>query len=334
MKMKRILAAVLMVTLLFSVPVFAVETSDLLIQEEVYSWGIKDIVKITNFTKYLDKAEYINRVDPEEYGYYEGTDIITDYIEAYGSTTISTTDPSAYIIVYKLKDVNGRLLFDANLGDIYPDMFYEEKGREQPFFDDPLTITEPGYYLIYKQYDAFDLSNILLKLVADDTQVVENEPPVVEEPVKEEPVEEVALPKQAIAKPTKSNVLVNGLPVKFEAYNINYNNYFKLRDLASVLSGSANNFEVTWDEVNQVINLVRGQAYTPVGGELTVGGNLADISAKLNESKIFVDGAEVDLAAYTINGNNYFKLRDVGEVMGFDVTWDEATQTIGIKTVE
>ena len=35
------------------------------------------------------------------------------------------------------------------------------------------------------------------------------------------------------------------------------------------------------------------------------------VTATLNRSPIYVDGSRVDLAGYTINGYNYFKLRDI-----------------------
>ena len=341
MKMRRILAVLLIATFILSTPALAVDTSDLLIQEEVYTWGTLDIMKITNFTKYLDKEDYVNAIYPEEYGYAEGTDIITHCIEVYGSTTISTSDPSAYVAIYRLKELDGKLRFDVVLDTIEGDMFYDSESGEPPVIGDPVTLTEPGYYLIYKQYDAFDLTYVFVKLVASEEEpVAVTEEEVVEEAVEEEAVEEeaaeepaeVVLAKEATAKPTTSNVLVDGVEVNFEAYNINDNNYFKLRDLAYILSKTANQFEVEWDAVNKVINLVRGQEYTPVGGEMEISEDLAEINASLNESKIFVDGEEIYLAAYTIDGNNYFKLRDVGQVMGFEVTWDSETKTIGINT--
>jgi len=133
------------------------------------------------------------------------------------------------------------------------------------------------------------------------------------------------------ATPTASKVLVNGSSVSFDAYTINGNNYFKLRDLAKVLSGTAKQFEVTWDGTNKVINLVSGSPYTAVGGELAAGDGLTK-SAVLNASAIYKDGIQVSLTAYTINGNNYFKLRDIGQAFDFGVTWDGAANTIRIDT--
>ncbi len=39
---------------------------------------------------------------------------------------------------------------------------------------------------------------------------------------------------------------------------------------------------------------------------------------------IYVDGRQVQMTAYNINGSNYVKLRDVGELVGFNVYWDGA----------
>ena len=41
---------------------------------------------------------------------------------------------------------------------------------------------------------------------------------------------------------------------------------------------------------------------------------------------IYLDGQRVELAAFTIDGSNYVKLRDVGELVGFNVYWDGAVQ--------
>ena len=37
---------------------------------------------------------------------------------------------------------------------------------------------------------------------------------------------------------------------------------------------------------------------------------------------IYLDGQRVELAAFAIDGSNYVKLRDVGELVGFNVYWD------------
>lgn len=136
----------------------------------------------------------------------------------------------------------------------------------------------------------------------------------------------------ATAVPTNSKIYVNDTEKGFEAYNINGNNYFKLRDLASVLNETEKQFEVTWDNVNNAISLIPNKSYTAVGGELTLSGKLENKQATLTSSKLYLNGNEISLTAYNIGGNNYFKLRDIGKAFDFGVNWDDKTQSIVITT--
>lgn len=130
---------------------------------------------------------------------------------------------------------------------------------------------------------------------------------------------------------TASSVLVNGEKKNFDAYSIGGNNYFKLRDLAYVLNGTEKQFGVGWNGADNAITLTSGAAYTPVGGEMAAGSSAAPSVAPAS-AKVLVDGKEVSLTAYSIGGNNYFKLRDIGELFNFGVGWDGATSTITIDT--
>lgn len=133
------------------------------------------------------------------------------------------------------------------------------------------------------------------------------------------------------ATPTVSKILVNGSNKSFDAYTISGNNYFKLRDLAYALNGSGKQFEVTWDSNKNAIDLIFGKTYTTVGGELSKGDGTSKI-AQTNTSAVYLNGIPATLTAYTINGNNYFKLRDIGKNFNFDVSWDSANNTIVIDT--
>ena len=137
--------------------------------------------------------------------------------------------------------------------------------------------------------------------------------------------------ESANALPTTSKVLVNGAEVSFDAYNINGNNYFKLRDLAYVLNGTQKQFEVTWDGKANAIGLIPGKAYTAVGAELAAGDGVSKTALACN-SAIYINGKPVTLTAYNINGNNYFKLRDIGTTFNFDVSWDGVNKVISIDT--
>lgn len=63
-----------------------------------------------------------------------------------------------------------------------------------------------------------------------------------------------------------------------------------------------------------------------VGAVLCGGAYAAGIVAQPTWQPIFVDGQQVEMEAYNINGNNYVKLRDIGKEVGFNVYWQEGVQ--------
>lgn len=133
-----------------------------------------------------------------------------------------------------------------------------------------------------------------------------------------------------VANPTSSAIYVDGEKVDFEAYNINGNNYFKLRDVAWALSGTDAQFNVTWNDAEGVINLIDGEDYGK-NGALSVGNGKVK-SATLNTAPIMKDGSYVNMTAYNIEGNNFFKLRDLGEQFDFVVGWDGSANAVTIDT--
>lgn len=149
---------------------------------------------------------------------------------------------------------------------------------------------------------------------------------------KVEKVKEVKKPAEIVkAAASASKILVNGKEVVFDAYLIAQNNYFKLRDLAKILSGSEKQFDVKWNGDKEAIELISDEPYKEVGGELQLGDGIAkEIIA--NTSKVYKDGKLVELQAYTINGNNYFKLRDIGKSFNIGISWDKDTSTVIVDT--
>ena len=56
------------------------------------------------------------------------------------------------------------------------------------------------------------------------------------------------------------------------------------------------------------------------------------MKATLSTNRILVDGQEVRLTAYNINGNNYVMLRDVGKTVGFEVYWDGDAKCVQVES--
>ena len=57
-------------------------------------------------------------------------------------------------------------------------------------------------------------------------------------------------------------------------------------------------------------------------GFTSVASAASAIMAAISNQPVYVDGQRVYLTAYQIGGNNYVKLRDIGEAVGFNVYWD------------
>ena len=134
------------------------------------------------------------------------------------------------------------------------------------------------------------------------------------------------------ANPTTSKVVINGVEKFFEAYNINDNNYFKLRDIAYVLSETDKKFAIDWQSETNTAILETEKEYVAVGGELTINSNFVSKNAVLSNTNIVLNNEPVVAKAYLIDGNNYFKLRDLGNILDFSVEWEQETQTVIVST--
>jgi len=63
-----------------------------------------------------------------------------------------------------------------------------------------------------------------------------------------------------------------------------------------------------------------------LGAVLTGGAVAAGVMAEPSWSPIYVDGQQVQMTAYNIAGNNYVKLRDIGQAVGFNVYYQNGVQ--------
>ncbi|MBR5701000.1 MAG: redoxin family protein [Oscillospiraceae bacterium] len=127
---------------------------------------------------------------------------------------------------------------------------------------------------------------------------------------------------------------IDGENAPVTAYNIDGYNYFKLRDVACLLSDTPACFSVEYREETNSIHIVTGEPYSPIGGELqTIG--MGEKQAERSAQTLYINGRKVSfLTAYNIEGYNYFKLRDLGSAMGFKVDYDEESRTMLILTAE
>ena len=135
------------------------------------------------------------------------------------------------------------------------------------------------------------------------------------------------------ARLSAQGLIVDGAAVECEKYNIDGSNYFKLRDLAMLLNGTGSQFDVGWDSASGVVSITTNHAYTsPNGHELEYGMDNS-ATARISAQTILIDGVlQSDLTVYSIGDSNFFKLRELGDKLGFTVDYDEATNTAIISS--
>lgn len=125
-------------------------------------------------------------------------------------------------------------------------------------------------------------------------------------------------------------VEVNQSPVSPQAYNIGGYNYFKLRDIAYLLRDTESRFDVEWKQASKTIDVISGDSYTIVGGEMATDA-AASVRVLASTAKVTVDGKTVSVGGYNINNNNYYKIADLAQAVGFAVSFDEDTRTVQIE---
>lgn len=131
-----------------------------------------------------------------------------------------------------------------------------------------------------------------------------------------------------IAIPTRDKgqaVYVNDARVYPTGYNIADNNYFKLRDIGTLVG-----FGVEWNGETQTVEISTARTTPSTEGISDTAASGA--VAKISDQKITVDGVRVNMTAYQIDGNNYVKLRDIGKQVNFGVGYDNATASVRIDT--
>ena len=132
-----------------------------------------------------------------------------------------------------------------------------------------------------------------------------------------------------LAYTRSQSVLVDGTRMDLPSYALvdasgNDTNYVRLRDIAFLLNGTSAQFDVGWDGA---VLVTTGRSYTPNGSEMNVPFS-GDRAYSVPGTATRIDGVDVRLDAITLTddaggGYTYYKLRDLGDALGFTVGWNQ-----------
>ena len=147
-----------------------------------------------------------------------------------------------------------------------------------------------------------------------------------------EPQGRITLLQKPAVQRTRQNLTIDGEAKTAEIYNIDDYNYFKLRDMAALLNGTAAQFSVDYDKATDTIIVKTGESYEKQPGDLEIGADRSEKAARSRQA-LQINGETVtDLLVYNLAGNNFFQLRELGDKLGFGVEYDPATDTMVVTT--
>ena len=138
------------------------------------------------------------------------------------------------------------------------------------------------------------------------------------------------IPAKGTAAASTQSVELDGKKVEFQMYALKdekgSTNYIKLRDLGHILNGTKAQFNVGYSKETG-ITVTTGQAYQGNGSEMNTPFS-GDRAYAGGGQSVQINGKAVELTAFVLTddaggGYTYFKLRDLGAALGFNVSWSK-----------
>ncbi|MDR1536666.1 MAG: hypothetical protein LBU32_01480 [Clostridiales bacterium] len=134
----------------------------------------------------------------------------------------------------------------------------------------------------------------------------------------------------ATAIPSSAAIAIDKSPASFNCYNIDGYTYFMLRDVAYALTGTQKQFDISFSQESGAVSLLTGRKYLGASSDAALGSSAIEASPSMNS--FILDGSEIELEAYNIEGRNYLKLRDLCEALEVKVDYNSSTGKISLAT--
>lgn len=121
---------------------------------------------------------------------------------------------------------------------------------------------------------------------------------------------------------------LNDREVEISGVKHNGFNYYRLRDLAYILKDTRAQFEVGYDREKKMIVIETKTEYT--GDKIDPAKLVENLSVV--DIPISIDKNLTHLEVVNVGGYNYFRLRDLGTLVGFEVNYNPENKKIDLVT--
>ncbi|MDE6590118.1 MAG: hypothetical protein K2K53_07215 [Oscillospiraceae bacterium] len=259
-------------------------------------------IHITPYGYFLDEDAYI--APDMAFYYYVFTDdgevildrnvISDDYVSSAHPDPLELKAGESVKFPLWDEDYRFDTIYCVDLRKWYPDTIHEESYYDETW----MVMDDPHRMQFYFKLDDVAVENYLANLTDPATTAYAN----------------------------TQTVLVDGKSVEFQTYalkdaNGNLTNYIKVRDVAYYLNGTKAQFEVGWN-AKDGISLTSGKAYSPNGSELSTPFS-GDQPYEHLSGQTTVNGKGVELDAISLDNGSftYYKLRDLGRALDFNVSY-------------
>lgn len=175
-----------------------------------------------------------------------------------------------------------------------------------------------------KKEEAKEVKEEIKEEAKEEAKEVKEEAKEEAKEVKEKVKEEVKKEEVRKVKATTQKVRLDDKDVVIYGYNIDGENYFKLRDVAAVLKDSKVKFGVEYKD--GLVTLTKGADYKVLDTDQKE--VKAESEAMLTNDKVKVGETDLTAKAFKIDGNNYYRVRDLGKALDFGVDYDEEANTV------
>ena len=135
-------------------------------------------------------------------------------------------------------------------------------------------------------------------------------------------------PAMAASDQIPSSLIVDGEEFYPAVCLFENENYYRVRDIAALLSGTASEFDVDYDPNTDTVLLETGSSYACLDSDLSAVDGVG--YGVESPQTIQIDGRAVSLTARNVDGSNYIRLRDLSELLQFSVAWND---TVGIPEI-